>query len=411
MRRLITVLGTGDYQEATYRFGDGNERRGRLFAPLAACHYSSERIDCLATDAAWGKYGEALVRASEAPVTRHPIPPITVEDDLWQVFRVVVELVQTGDELVVDFTHGLRSLPLVGAAAASVAALVKGARITALVYGAFDQRVDDGPAPVVDLRPFFDLLRWQAGCEEFARTGLAGGMLAALKGETRVPGAVSVFQRHAEALALALTMMDPRSTHASARDLRNASEKVLNAPTGERIPPVPAAMGAVAQWVGDACEPLSREDLSDAAGRLRHEAALIIWYRDRGHYTQAATLLREWLVSLVGWTLTKGYPLERDDRSRAEAVLNYLDQEDKGKADEARRQPRPTDLTAMRSLLWTGDLVGVWQNLTNVRNSIAHCAMLPLGQAQPPSAHKANLDELIPDRVRSLAEAAGLGSV
>ncbi len=261
MRRLVSFLGTGNYQNTIYRFPGGESKEGDLFAVLAAEVYGADTIDCLATEEAWSKYGEKLTGLAEKakiPIERRDVPAAKNDDDLWRIFDCVVKLVEVGDELILDFTHGLRSMPLIGVAAASVAALVKNAQPVALLYGAFDQRqqeTDGGVevTPVIDLMPFYTLLKWQAGCEEFARSGLAVGLGKALRAHGQAPGAVESFLRHAKDLELALVMTDPCAVQASAKELSKAAAKVGAAPTGPKIPPVPPPMQVVAEWVSDAC--------------------------------------------------------------------------------------------------------------------------------------------------------------
>ena len=419
MKRLITVLGLGrldpgsktrSYEETTYAFPSGQQRRGSLFAAMAATEYEVERIDCLATEDAWEAHGKALEDASPAPVERHAVDAIGGEADLWRLFQTVVDIPQAGDRLVLDVTHGFRTMPLIGVVAASVATLTKDATIEGLLYGAFDQR-DTGTnvTQVIDLMPFYNLLQWQAACAEFARTGLAGGLLAALSDETRLPGSVASFQQHAGELALALTMMNPSAAQESARELAKAVKKVDTTPTGEKIPPVPPAMRAVAGWVGEACAPLLQHDCAGAPeDRLRHEAALIRWYRDRGHYTQAATLLREWLVSLAGWALLGEYPVTKKQRDRAESAivsLNWKRQHRKGKCNA---RPLRVHLQRLRSQSWLPALLDTWETVTNARNNITHCAMRR--EPDPPRTHKDSLDALVPDRLDALLAQAHLNS-
>lgn len=403
MKRLITVLGTTCYKDTTYAFPSGQKRRGRLFAAQAAAEYKVEQVDCLATDEAWEAHGKALEDASPASVKRHAVHPIRGETELWDLFQTVVDIPQAGDRLVLDLTHGFRSMPLIGAVAASVAALTKGATIEGLIYGAFEQRDDAGVTPVIDLTPFYTILKWQAACEEFARTGLAGGLLAALGSGTSLPDSVKAFQQHAGELALALTMMNPSAAQRSARELKEAVEKVDATPTGGEIPPVLAVAG----WVGEACAPFRQHDCEGTAEeRLRHEAAMIKWYRDHGHYTQVATLLREWLVSLAGWALDENhhYPQDKDARRRAEAAVVYLDRD---REDQGKVPPR-ADLEPLRNQVWLSDLLRMWREVRCVRNSIAHCAMLP--DPKTPTAHRCKLDALVPDGLDALLTQAHLSS-
>lgn len=417
MKRLVTVLGKGrrdnatgqySYEQAKYRFPSGKVRTGTLFAALAAKEYGAGQIHCLATDDAWNLHGKALRdAASPVPVVQHRVDAILGEAELWHVFERVVGIPECGDALILDFTHGFRSMPLVGVVAASVAARVHHATIEGLVYGAFEQKDCNGVAPVVDLMPFYDLLRWQAASDEFARTGLAGSLAAIEVRGGSAPGWLNSFRTHARGLALALTMMNPTAAELSARKLKAAVSKASGAPGGAKVPAAPQPWPTVAGWVGEACAPFLKHDNTTPEGRLRHEADLIRWYRERGHYTQAVTLFREWLVSLVGWALTEKYLLVRDERKQVESCLGYLQARARKPQARPRGEVREDFLEKVGTLNWRQELLDTLGPITEVRNNIAHCGM---GRREgAPSGYAKIIDKLVDGPLGALIEKSGLG--
>lgn len=99
-------------------------------------------------------------------------------DELWQNFNIIFEEFQQGEDVYVDITHSLRSIPIIFMAVLNYAVDIKDIHIHGIFYGAYDARHDviiDGTkvnvAPIFNLGLFNELQEWTKGTEKFLTTG------------------------------------------------------------------------------------------------------------------------------------------------------------------------------------------------------------------------------------------------
>ena len=131
---------------------------------------------------------------------------------------------------------------------------------------------------------------------------------------------------------------------------------------------------------------------------------MIRWYRERGHYTQAVTLFREWLVSLVGWALTGEYLLMRDEREQVESCLGYLQARARKPQARPRGEVREDFLEKVGTLNWRQELLDTLGPITEVRNNIAHCGM---GRREGAPRYAKIIDKLVDGPLGASIEKSG----
>ena len=121
MKKLVTFIGTGDYKEVSYQYGEHHCVTN--IAPIALIKwFHPEEVIILLTDLAsqnknWHDLEEYLKSNS---VTYHsvPIPDGKSEHEIWQLFSIIAEKLSEDDEIILDITHGFRSLPFLALLAA-----------------------------------------------------------------------------------------------------------------------------------------------------------------------------------------------------------------------------------------------------------------------------------------------------
>lgn len=96
--------------------------------------------------------------------------------ELWRNFEVIMsiqERLQAGDELYIDITHAFRSLALFQFLVLSFLTELgqKEIRIGGVFYGMLDVMRELKYAPVVDLKPFFEMTNWISGVHSFQNYG------------------------------------------------------------------------------------------------------------------------------------------------------------------------------------------------------------------------------------------------
>jgi len=348
-RLLITSVGRHSrYDPATYLWADGrNDRRycSNLF-PVALCHLLEkppDRVAVLATKEALSECNELLTRGIRAALGRDPefkrVPPVQTEDDILQTFDIVRGTVRPGDNVILDITHGFRSLPFVYLAALSLAGLLDDVDIEAVYYGAYDLSTGAGESgvarkvPVIDLTPMLGLFRWGYALHLFRETGdlrvvaqllqdLNETMYKSQRGFETFSKAKGQVAKVAEALALGLPL-ESGETAGKALDTLNELRRVDN-----RI--VRTATQALEPVVDDLeCIALSmcRSDVTLGRQELERELRVIERYVRHKQEPTALLITREWLVNRV---LLDTYPhgaerwLGRDVREECARRLNAL---------------------------------------------------------------------------------------
>jgi len=120
------------------------------------------------------------------------IPWGSNNNELWEIFKIVVEQIHDGDEVIFDVTHSFRSLPMLVFAALLFVRSVRTIKINAITYGAFEVLGSvntvkekfpdpcDRKAPVFDLSPLVSIISWSESAMLFNKYGEAGPLLELL---------------------------------------------------------------------------------------------------------------------------------------------------------------------------------------------------------------------------------------
>ncbi len=289
--KLLTFLGTGDYRKTTYHWKEKNKyKTTRLFPVALADWLKPDEVLVFLTDAAkehvnWRELDESL---AATPVS---IANGKNEAELWQIFDSIVGCVEPGDELVIDITHGFRSLPLLGLLAAAYLRSSKGVAVKHLLYGAYeagDKKANE--TPVFELTSFLSLFDWMVASDHFLRTGF-GTPLAELLSEES--GAIGELRKSILDLSDGLQLLRPNAVVDSAaklvEDVKKATPEV-----SKTIPPLENMLKHISesygQFAGDPDDPIQVLDA---------QLKMVAWCCERHQFVQSLALAREWLPSLL----------------------------------------------------------------------------------------------------------------
>lgn len=102
------------------------------------------------------------------------IPVGNDEDEIWQIFDIVFEKLQDGDELYFDITHGFRYLPMLVLVLGNYAKFLKNIKVKSITYGNFESRntkVTPNVAPIIDITSFSALQDWTFSGASFVEQG------------------------------------------------------------------------------------------------------------------------------------------------------------------------------------------------------------------------------------------------
>lgn len=112
------------------------------------------------------------------------IPEGYSEPEIWAIFEKIYQNIKPKDEIILDVTHGFRSLPMLQIVLLNYAHSLKDIKISNILYGAFEgigipasQIEDNIPdtinriAPLLDLTTFSAIQSWTFAAQSFIQTG------------------------------------------------------------------------------------------------------------------------------------------------------------------------------------------------------------------------------------------------
>lgn len=366
----LSFLGTGDYRETTYVLGE-REHTSAFFTAALPEFFDLDRLVVVQTEEARKKHGNALKEACNFEPLE--VPSGRNENELWQLFDALAGAMPRGASLVLDVTHGFRSQPMLGLAAAVYLQAAKDVTIERIVYGAWEARKENGKTPVFDLTPFLKLVEWASAARFFLRAG-DGVALAHLLTETQSrtyrtdtrykARGLSHTGKTLQALTRSLALVQPLHALESAKHLPRVEERLA-----DDLAHLPEArpFATLLDAVRERFSPLVKADgnLFTPAG-FRAQAAMIRYYLATDQLQQALTLCREALVSGVCAAMTRDpSPVVLLDRERRQAAQDHI-------YALVNRTEAHEDLADAETRL-----AKLWSRLTLLRNSVNHAGMQP----------------------------------
>lgn len=402
--KTLTFIGTGELKEVTY-YWQGRECSTNLFPEAIAKIFEPQKLFVFVTPKAkeHKNFCSLCERLGEL-VEPVDIPEGKSEAELWDIFEKCAEVVDDGDEILLDITHAFRSLPLIVFTVAAYLRRTKKVTIRHIVYGAYEARKPfrDPPqpedrAPIFDLTPLLDLLDWLSGVESWLDRGDAKTLAEKIKATHN-----RLWKERREEQRGGL----PKKLQSVASKLLSLSQALhLSRPlnvmgiANELLPMLKCAKVEIERWakpfsviveqVQKELEPLahSKPERLDVEN-LSKQFALIEHYLKKGLIVQAVTLAREWVVS---WTILQrgeGDWLCKDHREEIESALGAAAARKRGKSDEV-----PNWFEQLPQSDWIAQL---WDRLIQLRNDLAHCGM----RKQPTSAR--NIEQQVEKIVQDL---------
>lgn len=395
-KTLLTTLGTGDYTETTYFFGEQRADKTCYVAKALCQLFEIDRIILLLTEEArakhWGRLQESLPPQVEK--VAKAIPEGKTEAETWEIFDVLVDGIEPNSRLLFDITHAFRSIPLLVLLGAALLRKAKNVEIQGLYYGLY--RPGQAETPIIDLTPAIRLLDWLTASDKFISTGSAvelGQLLDTVqrdfyrqqrpgKGDPR-PTRLQSFGQAIRDISRSLELVRPVSLQEDLRKLQRHSTEELAKEAGQFAKP----LGLLLQSIQDSYSQLAlpAEKAADPQAQVQKHFQLLRWYVEKRLTTQAILLAREWVVSAL--CLCEGIQnyLEREARQGIEHQLGSL---------IPREEQLLGDLPATGSLIQHQEqlqslppiaahvpdvqqLAKLWSRLSEYRNDVAHVQMKP----------------------------------
>ena len=225
--------------------------------------------------------------------------PIDIKDgkdekEMWDIFDTIYDLLQEGDQLYFDITHGFRYLPMFAIVLGNYAKLLKNVMVRGITYGNFEAG-DKEHKPIMNLLSLSSLQDWTSASADFLHHGDTARLkeygiaelqpiLRKAKGSdaaaTRLRNLCNALSTFSEELKFCRGMDVLAGTSAN-----KVNSLVADADKNYLRPFVP-----LFNHIKNAVAPFK----NNMVGNMVHAARLCI---DFGNYQAAATLLEEGVVT------------------------------------------------------------------------------------------------------------------
>ena len=184
---FMSFLGTSDYQTTIYSYEGRNAAPSPYIQEAVSEFFYNElsqpgsMIRVFTTPSAsqrhWesssGLFSRLRKNLPGTEITTSDIEPFDNELGLWRLFDALFESIPKKAELILDITHGYRTLPMLAMAVINYARTLKKIQVKAILYGAYEAEVE-GKTPIIDMTRMDRLLRWGHAVDSFIRRGSAG---------------------------------------------------------------------------------------------------------------------------------------------------------------------------------------------------------------------------------------------
>lgn len=223
-RKFISVLGTGNYKECTY-FNDNEKVKTRFIQEALIEMYmkdinledeviifitpsarkknwedgyliqygfknslkgiSEKKMkqveDILGTEDVWedkqikvkGLQNTLKEKYPGVKITAVEINEGSTEEELWDTYDRILNVIEDDDNIIFDITHGFRSIPMQVLTVLNYAKVVKNnVNLLGIYYGAYEAKLKDkNEAPVFNLNIYNDILDWSFASKAFIKYG------------------------------------------------------------------------------------------------------------------------------------------------------------------------------------------------------------------------------------------------
>lgn len=100
------------------------------------------------------------------------IPNGNNEDEIWNIFTRIFNLLEEKDQLYIDITHGFRYLPMLSIVLSNYSKFLKNTEVKSITYGNFEGRnIELNEAPIIELISFSKLQDWTLAASNFLNLG------------------------------------------------------------------------------------------------------------------------------------------------------------------------------------------------------------------------------------------------
>jgi len=405
----LAFLGTNDYLPCTYYSDDREPMDTRFVQEATLCFFCNgwsrdDRILIFTTDEAekknWQDNGHKDRETGKAlrckglnkciedlnlsvPFYNVTIPDGKSEAEIWDIFRIVLDQLNQGDEVVFDITHAFRSIPMLAIVILNYAKTVKDISLSGIYYGAFEVlgsipeakkiALQERRVPVLNLTSFDQLMEWSFAINRFIEAGDAAHIsrLANLSARS----------------LLSKTKGGDRSSHLIRRIARDLDKftKALSTCRGLDISDIVSRLNQDINELENLGlvrpEPFQPifEQIKDQMGHFKGGTVpdgicAAKWCLDHNLVQQSYTILQETLISYFVSKIG-GNPINLKEINREivnQAVTIYLKNYPREKWKKPAKDDPETTYKFIRFYKTKNELVKIYNDLSGFRNDLNH---------------------------------------
>lgn len=324
------------------------------------------------------------------------------EKEMWDIFKVMYDLIEDDDELYVDLTHSFRYIPMLMMVFCNYAKFLKKIKVKSISYGNFEE-AKDGIAPIVDITTLSTLQDWTAASDEFLSTGSVDKLsniylphirqrLRDTKGDDMEAQKLRAFVTSLNSLVNELKLCQGKRL-IEAKNIKKAKESI------EAIKSVstPIPFNPLLEKINKSLISLEGSD------NVKNGIASAKWCCDNGLYQQAITLLQESIVSMVCEMVNLNWHKEvkRKYVNNAFTILGDVNITNNKEEwlipndEEIPFEDRVKKIEEIINMDFTISIVKLFSTLTAYRNKINHGTMIEGNQFTNVDIIARNIKEIV----------------
>ncbi len=345
-------------------------------------HKNKETKEILCDKRTGLPYEGLHTRLEKYDLTIAPVPEIPNGNDefeIMKIFKTIFDLLDEGDELYFDITHGFRYLPMLIIVLGNYAKFLKNVKIKSITYGNFEVSKQIGHGIIVDLLPLSILQDWTYAAGQYLDSGNAKPLIK-LSEDNYKP-----------------ILRDSKGNDVTAQNLRYFTTNLnnviddfkfcrgLSIINSDNIAPLKEAIKQLGENTIEPLIPILKKISDsflnfDAEKDIKNAYYASKWCFDNGLYQQAATILQEAVVTLV--CQRNNIPIDNKEDQR-EIVNKAFKLSVKGKKEEEGNnweKIEESEKPILRILLHdniidNNEFAKTFDELTGVRNDYNHSGM------------------------------------
>ena len=355
---ILSFLGAGKYESASYQWGVHPATTTSLFVAALSAWFPEEQVVVLCSPTARAR-NAGLLQAALPHARLIDIPDGATDEENWDLFQTISDIIPKNESVIFDVTHGFRSMPLVGVLTLAYLRAVHSVQVRHVLYGAFQVgRSVTEPTPAFDLTPFVKLLDWAEAASRFGDTGDARKFMRLMR-DVRSP--LNFAAQHMKLLSEALSYNRHEDIGRSATDLLNTLQQVRQ----QELRPHQRPFRLIVEQVEQTVRPLAVGPSASGLEVLQALYRRVMWYAERDHYVQAVSLAREWMLQAFIWSSTGDIDLSVATQDSASHFLASLDREEREPKEKEPPEPvqfnRPSD-----------QFLELWAKISDDRDDLSH---------------------------------------